>query len=79
MVELIIGFVVGMVLPLIFAYFIPNDKFYSWGYALGKKMSAYGSSKLKKEDYEKLENNITSSVVNFAAGFQEGADEDDES
>ena len=77
MVTEIIAFVVGIIVPLLFTYFLPNAKANEYGKALGAKMSAFGSAKLGKDSYEKLENNITGTFVSFALGFQEGADSDD--
>lgn len=71
----IIAFVVGTGLPLIFASFLPNSKFYNWGVSVGKKMSAAGR---KISGWEGIENNLTGSFLSFAQGLKEGADEDDE-
>jgi hypothetical protein len=73
----ILGFVAGVILPLLFANFVPNEKFYNWGYKFGKKGSAAGK-KFLGENYEKVENNFTGSFIGFAQGLQDGADSDDE-
>ena len=70
----ILSFVVGVGLPLIFASFLPNQKFHDWGVSIGKKLSAAGG---KIPGYEEIENNLTGSFVSFAQGLQEGADSDD--
>lgn len=74
---LIIGFVVGVLAPVIFMSFLPNKKFKAWGTVVGKKASLKGSKLIGKENWEKLENNLTGSVLSFAQGFVEGADLDD--
>ena len=71
----IIGFVVGVILPLLFASFIPNQKFYSWGQIIGRKMSIAGN-KYVGVNYEKLENNLTGSALSFSQGVRDGAAED---
>ena len=77
MVEIIIAFVVGILLPLIFASFVPNTKFHAWGVSIGQKLSAAGN-KVAGVSWEKLENNLTGSFISFAQGVEEGADEDDQ-
>lgn len=72
---LIIAFIVGTMLPLLFGTFLPNTKFHAWGVKLGKKFSAKGNTFVP--GYEQLENNLTGSFLAFAQGFKEGADSDD--
>ena len=72
----IIAFMVGVMVPLIFTQFLPNEKFYNWGFTLGKSMSRKGKG-LVGESWEQAENNFTGSVVAFAQGLKEGADLDD--
>lgn len=76
-ITLIIGFVVGVLVPVIFMSFLPNTKFKKWGITVGTKASLKGSKLLGKENWEKLENNLTGSFLSFAQGFAEGADLDD--
>lgn len=72
---MILGFLVGVILPIVFANFIPNEKFYKWGKSVGRKMSAAGN-KLVGKSYEQLENNLTGSMLSFSQGIKEGAGED---
>jgi len=71
----IIGVLVGMILPLLFATFLPNAKFYNWGVSVGKKMSAEGN-KIIGKNYEQLENNLTGSMLSFSQGVKDGAAQD---
>jgi len=71
----LISFVVGVLLPMAFATFLPNKLFYGFGFNLGKKMSQEGN-KLIGKSYEELENNLTGSVIAFAQGLEEGSNVD---
>lgn len=75
--SIIIAFLVGTLLPLIFASVLPNTTFYKWGFSAGKKLSAKGKSWVGGS-WENFENNLTGSFVSFAQGLKEGADSDDE-
>lgn len=73
---IIIGFIVGILLPLIFGSILPNSKFFEWGFKAGKKSSSKGRQILGA-NWEKIENNLTGSFLSFAQGFKDGADVDD--
>jgi len=66
-----IGFLLSVV-----ARFIPNEKLSKIGEGLGKKLSAFGRSKLGWP-WEKIENFIQNSFSVFWEGFQKGLDSDD--
>lgn len=73
----VIAFVVGILLPFIFASLLPNSKFYAWGFSAGKKLSGFMQGKVGKDAWEAMENNITGSFFAYAQGLKEGADSDD--
>ncbi len=72
----VIGVIVGILLPVLFTQFLPNEKFHAWGYKFGKNMSRAAVGYMG-ENWEKAENNFTGSILAFAQGLKEGADVDD--
>jgi hypothetical protein len=74
--SLLIGFVVGTLVPLLLLAFLPKEKFHGWGVKVGARFSAAGT-KFAGISWESLENNLTGSFVAFAKGLEEGADSDD--
>jgi len=73
----ILSFIVGLILPMIFANFLPNEKFYAWGRKVGRKLSSGGRTVVQIQAWEQFENNITGSFLAFANGLRDGADDDD--
>jgi len=76
-IYVVVGFIVGMILPLIFAKYLPNEKFYKWGVKHGKYLTKKGREWFGVENWEKVENSITGSAVAYVQGVSDGADSDD--
>jgi len=74
---IIIAFLIGTLLPFIFASLLPNSKFYNWGYKAGQKLSLFFRDKVGIEAWESMENNITGSFFSYSQGLKDGADSDD--
>jgi hypothetical protein len=72
---IVVGFLVGTLVPFVFMSLLPNSKFHAWGVSTGKKLSAAGT-KIVGGNWENLENNLTGSFISFAKGVEEGANED---
>lgn len=73
----IFGFIFGVLVPLLFLRYLPNEKFFKWGQGIGRKISAGGRKFLAIEAWEKLENNLLGSATAFVQGVEAGASEDD--
>ena len=63
---------------LILARMVPNEKLGAWGEALGKLLSAFGTKKLSKSTWEKVEDFLENSLTVFFAGLRKGLDSDDD-
>lgn len=61
----------------ILARFLPNEKVYNFGYALGLALSKLGQSRLGKETTRKIELFLENSLRQITAGFCDGLDFDD--
>ena len=72
-----LSFLVGTLLPILFVYFLPNEKFYNWGYLIGQNLSTAGKKLVGESNWEKFENNLTGSFFSFSQGLKEGADSDE--
>ena len=73
----VVGFIIGVVLPIIFAKWLPNSLFHNWGVKVGRVMSATMRNKITVGNWEGFENKLTGSFLAFAQGVKDGADEDD--
>ena len=73
------GFFVGSILPFVLASVLPNKWFKTLGVKAGRDLSRMGRRLIGPDSYEKFENTLTGSLVSFAQGVAEGADEDDSS
>ena len=60
-----LSFLIGVILPVIFVKFLPNEKFYKWGEKAGQKLSSKGFEFFGK-NWENLENKLTGSFLAFA-------------
>jgi hypothetical protein len=72
-----VGVVLSALVGTLFVVFIPNAKAYAFGQGLGRKLSLAGRKALKAETWEKIENNLTGTVIAMFNGIKDGADEDD--
>jgi hypothetical protein len=72
-----IGALIAALVGTLFVVFMPNTKAYAFGQKLGRKLSAAGRRALKAETWEKIENNLTGTVIAMFNGIKDGADEDD--
>lgn len=77
--QAVIGIAVGTILPFILATFVPNTWFKNLGVKAGRDLSRAGRKLVGKDAFEKIENNFTGSLLSFAQGVVQGADEDDNS
>ena len=67
----------GTLLPMIFAKWVPNEKWHQWGFSAGKKLSEKGVQFFGAKSWEQLENSMLGSFAAFVQGVTEGANEDD--
>ncbi len=74
---MLIGLILGFIIPLLFATFLPNDKVYNFGFKIGQKLSSKGKSVLGSTWEDAVENNLTGTIVAAANGLKDGADSDD--
>lgn len=62
----------------IFARIVPNTKLRTWGVQLGTVVTGFGSGKLGKASWEKIESFFVNSFGMFFDGFKEGLDSDEQ-
>lgn len=69
--------IIGIVTTLI-ATMVKAGQFHTYGYTVGKWISKFGSARLGKTTWEKIEDLFSTVVISFAMGVKDGADWDDQ-
>jgi hypothetical protein len=75
--NLSIGALLAAFIGTLFIVFMSNTKAFAFGQKLGRKISKAGRKALKAQTWEKIENNLTGTIIAMFQGIQSGADEDD--
>lgn len=69
-----LGAAVSLGLTLL-AKFLPNEKVYSVGFSIGSWMNGFGTSKIGRSAWEKIENFLINSAGQFFGGMRDGLNE----
>uniref|UniRef100_A0A6M3KPX1 Holin n=1 Tax=viral metagenome TaxID=1070528 RepID=A0A6M3KPX1_9ZZZZ len=79
---IITGIIGATVIPLLLSAwqrFLPREKTKLWGLRVGKFISFFMGKKIGRNNWEKLENNLASTIYDFwVSGVIEGLNADDE-
>lgn len=71
-----IGSIVSIALTVL-AKIIPNDKVYGFGVVVGKAISSFGNLRFGQAIYEKVEDFVLNSMLQFINGIKFGMEFDD--
>ena len=73
----IVTYVIGIAFLFgIVGRFLPNEKLYNWGFALGKTVGGFGFLKMG-DGWEKVESFLINSFGQFFNGVKDGLNNDD--